>query len=308
MNASNVLRSTPRRPFRSVAHVSLSLTLLLFFLSADVSARSAQESAQIKQIALQMERSYGPSVASLTGNDALRSPVVGSADLIAILNEVPPECAAHLRDETEKFQKATYAPDSWAHHVAHCNCCGPTLRSMFATHVHNVSQLPHMVIFFDFDGSSVSRQHHTELRDFIHWNKADDKRFLLVGRASRTVKAGNTFEYIVRHRTYNNQLAERRIRSVQELIAHEILGSNPNPLEVENRIPRRNFGLSDPQILPAYASQYNFPSASWKLRSFPGKDEDGFYRMNQSVVVVAFKPSDHEHEDVTMSDVSATRR
>lgn len=278
------------------------LALTLIDPNARVQAMQVDESfdpANDRAAIVSAMRGWSSGIQELTGAESPTSPVVSDDDLSEIINSVPDMCKMHLDMEREKLDESRYDPEAWASHVAECQCCGPILSNIFAAHVQNVSKLPHTVVFFDYNSDEVTLDNRKRLTDFVRTHDNGEVRFLLIGRSSRTVPANHPVEYIRDHRTYNFQLSERRSLNVRDIISSEIIAPGANPNERFERIPMRNFGMADPQLVPEYADLYDFERYHWSSRHFRGNDEDGMYRMNQSVVVIAFSGEidSHDHDN-----------
>lgn len=230
---------------------------------------------------------------SAAGAQKVKAPNPGS-DLVSfqdyehLTGEMPVKCLAHITKETEELKTVEYDAHRWMAHVAECMCCGPVLAGIFATHVNNVANLPHSVVFFDFDSAKITPDNREQLRQFIAEHHNRHRRFLLIGRASRTISVDHPLDYLRDHSLYNLKLSEKRAVAVRDFISSRLFKREPEPGLLYDLLPIRVFGLADPQINPSYVHNYNIEERQWRSRSFKGDDPDGYYRLNQSVVVIAF--------------------
>ncbi len=223
-------------------------------------ARLEQEHQQVIQQWMQTGKQHLPALESPFGSPA----VVGS---------VSPECLAHLQKEIAALARDGVTKETWLHHVFDCDtCCAPLLANMMEAHVAHVTQLPHTVVLFDFDTSTMHALYQQRLNALMQrFDKAQDT-ILLIGRASQ-----------IGDRAYNFILSGKRAGEIKDYLMDKFA------LE-ESQLRYLYFGYDPPQLTLEYAKRYGITAYDLASidTSFKNSPE---YKINQSAVVVIYKAS-----------------
>jgi hypothetical protein len=202
---------------------------------------------------------------------SLRSPLVHSESLSGRL---PSECMAHLEAEKAKLEQGGYSKQAWLHHIFECErCCAPLLADVMDMHVSHVIANPHLVVLFDFDTVTIKPSYQQRLDAFMPQFDAQHDQLLLIGRASN-----------IGHRAYNVALSGSRAVEIKDYVMERF--------HVEDdRIRYLFFGADPPQLTLNIAADYGISAEEiaaidTQLRNRPEN------KVNQSVVVIVYKPSD----------------
>lgn len=188
------------------------------------------------------------------------------------VSTIKDKCLEHISDEAQKLKEGKYLGNGdWLDHVAKCGeCCGPLMVEIWGDYVERVSQLPHIVIFFDHNNSEIKNISINRLEAFYDQHLKDGGKVFLVGRASNS---GSD--------PYNRTLSGKRATSVYEFLIK--LGTKHNQMEYSF------FGWNPPQLDQVIATKYGILKNEYSEVKTPFKDEYSEKRkLNQSVVVVAY--------------------
>jgi hypothetical protein len=195
------------------------------------------------------------------------------------------ECITHLEEEKAAFAQDDYSKEAWLHHVFECKvCCAPLLKDVMEIHTSHVAEQPHEVLLFNFDTYTLTERHQRQLSELMHHFDPKQDQILLVGRASR-----------IGDRSYNIILSGKRAGTITDYLMEMF------SLE-ESQMRYLYFGYDPPQLTLAHIDYYGINKEDIASLD-PHVQTSVENKINQSVVVVIYKPSDeHKTSDMTLKD------
>lgn len=167
---------------------------------------------------------------------------------------------AHLREETERLRRGEVSRSDWYAHVAACReFCNRVVSGLIYEHVQQVRGRPNLLLLFETASSDLTPSRREALEAFLSGQGAAT-HVLLIGRASRS---GD--------REVNRRLSMDRVEEARRAVL--ALGIDPD------RINAFGLGYEPPQLTPELARIYGL------------RDDLSIDELNQSVLVVAYKPT-----------------
>ncbi len=249
----------------------ISVIILLFLLTMT----ATQVQALIRVSDDELDAGYDEDFQAYTDAVGIKDNVISAPISIFISSQtakkVLENCSDHVKEETGKLNNGFYTDDSiWLGHVFKCKkCCGPLMKSVWRKYNRTMARLDPLVIFFNHGSSQVDIMYQIKLAKFYH--KHSGKNFFLVGRASQT---GAT--------DVNQELSGKRASNVKRYFTEQ--GADSGSIEF------RFFGEKPPRLNQAVIRLYGVNENEYGDIDVRGSTEEERqkYRLNQSVVVVAY--------------------
>jgi outer membrane protein OmpA-like peptidoglycan-associated protein len=174
------------------------------------------------------------------------------------------EMDAHLVEQINKIRLGEYTADQLNEHLVGCKkFCGPLLGKIFEANMREVANLPHKMVFFDFDKHQVTPRYQNEVIEFARKNS--NQMLHLLGRAS-----------LVGTHLYNKDLSARRVRQIEA-----VLKKCGFP---EQQIKSFWLGYEAPQLTRDIADAYEIDPKEYK---------EDLFALNQSVVLFTSTPEQY---------------